>query len=320
MGRRASIPDYIKFRVAAIYEELYNERGHLPPAWEVHQRLIDEQGKRRYPVPLPEKRTVQLIGTQVREYLKQKKEVDRAWSLGESARQNIPTDANEDLLKIWKWCIIVGRTFTVREAWWAAQLRGIVPFEFLLPTAYAYSVRERACESLKQPFDTSDMDAELAFKPPEEYTRWPYLTAQYVGAIRADAPPLISQYESRECGAEIPLTAMLLRPSQAVEAYLDLEESAKLPENANTVYSMLLREFSRGLRWQWMSKEAKQGIAKRLHEEVTAASKEMDDLWQAYLKSYLPEDLRQAAGKVIEWEPSQELLKDVGLVRTPVER
>ena len=60
----------------------------------------------------------------------------------------IPPEANADLLRIWKWCAVVGRKFTIREALWVARLRDMVDFEWLLQRAVEYAIREKACEVL----------------------------------------------------------------------------------------------------------------------------------------------------------------------------
>lgn len=92
------------------------------------------------------------------------KALDEPWSLGVSAEYNIPPEATKDLLKIKKWCFVVGRKFTSREAQWAARLRGIVDWQDLLSMAAKYAIRERVSEVMgKAPSerDTTDLDIRL---------------------------------------------------------------------------------------------------------------------------------------------------------------
>ena len=236
----------------------------------------------------------------------QQEGLESPWMLGASAEPEyrIPPEANRELLYIWRWCVVVGRTFTIREAQWVARLRGVVPLESLLMSAVDYSLREQACEALKQPLYTADLDAEMAFK---ERTGWPYHTASRIGAIDTYVPRSHKERETWEAGENLYLTLMIWPANWVVESYLGLGHSDKLPEDAGMVYAMWLRHLSKGPRWQNLSKEAKEGIAQRLYEEVAEKIKEIEDLssqgpwwWQASLKS-------------MEWKPSQELFTEVGI-------
>lgn len=53
-------------------------------------------------------------------------ELDTSWSLGVPAKYHIPLDSYGDLLKIKRWCSIVGIPFTVRQAKWGGILRDVI--------------------------------------------------------------------------------------------------------------------------------------------------------------------------------------------------
>lgn len=240
--------------------------------------------------------------------------LDAPWSLGASAQTQygIPPDANGDLLKVWKWCIVVGRAFTIREAQWVARLRGSVPFENLLRVAAGYAIRERVCELLrKDPQETADIDWDVAFgrfQGGRAFSNWlwTFTAADFTGVIsQSRSAQLWEQAErleewdglgrlEREMKADMGLPVR-----KVVESSLgfDSEPGSELPEHLNVVYALWLREISKGTRWQGMSRKAKKRTARRLREELEMGVKEiMRDEWPIECV----------------WKPSQELLKEVG--------
>lgn len=309
MAKGPTIEPFIRTRVAELYKLLSEEKGRPPTGPEVHERLHQEQGKRMFPVALPGLRVVQQILTNARRGFAEEKESDRPWSLGESATptHRIPPEANKELLYIWRWCIVVGRTFTVREAQWVARLRGVVPLNELHAIAFAYALREWASKALGMVTDTADLDAELAFRR-EGPGEWSHQTALRMGVISGFTEALLKEHETNKEALEfLHLRAAGNMASQMVLFDLGLKWYLphELPENADLVFAMWLRHFSKGPNWENTADEGKKDIAARLYEEVAEVSKEIEDLssksqpWLVYSKSR-------------KWKPSEELLKKVG--------
>jgi len=234
--------------------------------------------------------------------------LEAPWGIAASAKYGVPIEANEDLLSIWKLCIVVGRKFTIREAQWVARLRGVVPFDFLLRTAIQYSIRDQACSELGlEQVDTADLDAHLAFV----FLRnefWAYLTAFHTGAIRTSYQVLPEEQASLSEWGNRPEDAsgtwLAIEPSETVIYDLDVgwRTHTKLPEEADMVWALWMKTFSKAPEWRKMSREVRTDIVWRLYEEVAAVSKESED--------------QRFRGVISVWEPSPELLAEVGIEPT----
>lgn len=104
---------------------------------------------------------------------------DAPWALAASIKHGIPTEATPTVLRIWKLCLVRGEPLSIREAKWIAWLQTIrKDTENLLVWSRAYALRERACEALGKPCDTSDLDAALIMG------QWELATARLVGTIK----------------------------------------------------------------------------------------------------------------------------------------
>ena len=117
---------------------------------------------------VPSLRWVQLILTKARPKLEEKREIDQPWSLGLSEKYGISPEATGSLLEMGRWAQAVGKPFTIRQAKWVAHLGvlcGFLPGDDILESLYdwavVYAQRERACEVLDQPFNTTDLDAKV---------------------------------------------------------------------------------------------------------------------------------------------------------------
>ena len=174
MPKGPIIPDWMKLHIVETYQRMEEETGTPPTGPQVHQRVLEIQSRRNRPVPLPSLRSVQLALTKARPGLGLKKDVDRPWSLGSSADYGLSPEATQDLLDLQMWCILTGRTLTIRQAIWADRLRTVcfrkedIPILLdggthgLYRWAYRYALRERASRALDLPsIDTSDLDGEL---------------------------------------------------------------------------------------------------------------------------------------------------------------
>lgn len=257
--------------------------------------------------------------------------LEAPWSLAKSLAYGISPEATPALLRIRRWCIVMGTVFTIREARWAAHLRGTVPAAELASVAYRYATRERACELLKtRGTYTDDLDAELALSglslKADPRQRWVYSTALRTGAVAQpldsnsvtelaeairDAPESEDQLIARYLTRKQELHALLRErpPGEAVEYYLGLtaHDDSKLDQSADEVYALWLRKLRKGPQWRHMSLEAKNKIARRLRDEVTNAYQS----WQEQRTSGTVHWWDAIMGP--RWEPSERLLGMVGI-------
>lgn len=283
---------------------------------------------------------VSAVGTYLRE-IKEKvaaalpaiRALDKPWTLSESISRNIPAEATNDLLKIRLWCLVVGRTFTIREAKWVAYLRGVVPPGTLLSNAYTYAIRERACDLVKMEGSyTDDLDTRLSLSDMEE--SWMlYATAARMGVIPRSTNESLKALKKAYEEATSEALPYLSRSLQELEARLITEEegrdsswlaypvgkaveyrlglkcehSIKLLENADMMYAMWLRELSKGAKWGEMPEKAKEEVAERLHTEIAGWSEKRQE---------------QRGDETLHWfkrmfgdpcKPSGELFRQVGL-------
>lgn len=249
--------------------------------------------------------------------------LDAHWSLGvlirpgkpsevNTNRWEMPPEANSDLLKIWKQCVIAGRPFTVREAMWAVRLRGILPGDLkLLPYfAFAYAMREKVCELLgEEETYTTDLDAGLEFLVRSGHPKyWLFDTARRTGALPLDTPDKIEHLENTMISQnERADMAFLWATYLKEESSIGLKVSPGLSlgnEEASMVYALWLRELAKGPKWQNMSKEAKESIVERLSEEVRRALSAFPELNMDNWLDQLPK---------CRWIPSRELFIEVGI-------
>lgn len=281
------------------------------------KEVIEHMGE-----PVPSDETLERLVSRAR--ASELSQLDTSWSLGASVAHNIPSEANADLLQIWKWCVVVGRTFTIREALWVSRLRGIVPFEELLMWAAEYALAEQAVASMHESsVDTTPLDFDLAFKGSEEgfsgkIGTWVKFAVHRGGTVPWPSP---GYFKYKDLGGESHkrgiLTCVGIKPSMAVERLHGLKpmHRSELPEDTDMVYTIWLSLFSRSSKWKDMSNEAKEVIAQRLHEEVYMAREEIAESWQRVSESMAVHDLWNLFVKVVSWEPSLELINEVGVKR-----
>jgi len=123
---------------------------------------------------LPEKESIAKI---ISTALTHKNMLDEPWALAESTNpiNNIPPEATHVLLHVWKLCLALGYTLTIREAQWIARIRTAIPLSpsrlgKLFYYAHEYAIRERVSAISKKAFDTRDLDAELIMGDRERIT------------------------------------------------------------------------------------------------------------------------------------------------------
>ncbi len=249
---------------------------------------------------LPTERTVRNI--LARSGSLKQEDIDGPWSLGASASYDIPAEASSDLLKIWKWSVMAGRNFTIREAKWAARLRSIVRFENLLFFASMYAIQERMCKDNKK-FNTSNLDAWLIFERSEV---WIYhllvISGKFAGIFGGD------KLEEFYGNAWLDWIG---DPGKSIEGILNISPKhiQTLSKEADMVYAFWLRLLSRGPRWDGLTDEAKNSIAQRLHNEVPAK--------ESMIRRALTSDKKfldiLAGEREYVGLPSKELLKEAGI-------
>jgi len=349
MAKGKRIPDPV--------DELIVHTHLLHPDWmvkEVQKHVVDQLRELTGPDPWNGIRAqdvkdgnwpgISAIDKRLRKYRERETEDDplqAAWSLGVSTRFNIPPDANADLLRIWWWCLVVGRTFTIREAAWVAKLRGTVPPRGLLKEACTYALRERACELLnKGKTYTHDLDLQLAFlrvvrdpfyavsraarstgiipEPAIEQVR-DLVSSQEVEAGREPNLESLPRWQQgalaeqvvRSVTREVNFAWLAVPAGTAVEYSLGFicEHSLEVSDDADMVYALWLRYLSKGSKWNNLSQVGKERIAQRLHEEVAAATQKMRGWREDETKDWL----ERAVG--FDWKPSKELFSEVGVAR-----
>jgi len=257
---------------------------------------------------------------------------DKAWGLGIPIEYGIPIEANNDLLNIRRWGIAVDRTFTIREAKWAARLRGTVPPSQLLKEAFTYATRERACELLRmKKVYTDDLDAELALRINDWSATAIHFMAKEMGilarpakkeiieALKKGIIPVEEELTLKSLPQELAArfitddldSSWLTYPAgKAVEYRLGLKcrHGTELVEGADILYALCLRRLTKGSRWEDMSVEAKGKVAECLHDEVV-------DWLRKSPEQYADESLFWFKRRILSllFSPSKELFKQVGL-------
>lgn len=138
----------------------------------------------------------------VRPFCKKWKEpdvLDKPWSLGAPDETGISCEATVDLLDVWKYCLAIGHTFTIREAKWVARIRTAIQASeniyqyrgaLLFGYAHEYAIRERISKILKSHMDTHDIDSNLCFQERD----WDWVVFRAMGII----PRLSTKYFNKE--------------------------------------------------------------------------------------------------------------------------
>jgi hypothetical protein len=126
-------------------------------AEELHEKLTS-QGIR----PPSHEYTVKLIS----QYRNDKTSQDRPWSMASLEDFPLSPEAIPAVLKVWKFRMEKGSTFTIREAKWAARLSLLgLSIERLSMVAYNYARQERIYELINRPFDSTYLDRALMGLP-----------------------------------------------------------------------------------------------------------------------------------------------------------
>jgi len=263
------------------------------------------------------------------------KNLEAPWSLGISADYGIPLETNEVLMKIWKWCAVVGMTLTIREAQWVARLRGIAPDDLLFLWAIRYARREQVCRLLgREEIYTADLDIDIVFPtgrvswtPHGAEAVWAFLETWKVlfgmpyGKVLAGKPHSKDELAFfRQRVSEMDdwdktnYASMNTLASQKVEnyLYLDTEHKQTLGKNTDMIYAVWLRLFASSPKWKNMNLETKSEMAMRLHKEIELKEEIIKDTIETCQDS-ITEDEKWRLLFSVTGIPSEELRQDVGV-------
>ncbi|MDP6494195.1 MAG: hypothetical protein QGI09_01975 [Dehalococcoidia bacterium] len=147
-------------------------------AGEIRARIQRRLRRNKLDLLLPKDRTIQVIAKRARGFTGPTP--DDPWSLGVRDPE-IRAEYTGGLLAMWRVSLIKGVPLTIRQARWASWLRPALPaasIEDLLRWASVYERYERSAEIEGQHLDTTNLDAELAFKSwKSPLNRWAYQQA-----------------------------------------------------------------------------------------------------------------------------------------------
>jgi hypothetical protein len=265
-------------------------------------------------LPVPSEQTTVKLISKIRQEMPEHDELENPWSLAVSEAYGIPPEAYDCLLEIWKWSLIVGRKFTIREAKWVSKLRLIraIPFHRLLFEAACYALEERISKLLKEDFrNSASLDAQFIFSD-SLAGRKVRGDAIDTGILKVVLPlPERQEYEKtliQAWGHGLLLLLMDKPHSLAVEVDLfgaDLSQEADLQGDWGMVYALWLRRLSEGRRWANLSRERKIKYATELRREVGDLSRRA-----AQIESTGQIEERSS---VMDWKPSNFILRGVGI-------
>ncbi len=268
MAKGPKVSDEIQKTIAKVYDSNRNLRA---------KEVLGEV-KRHHGDQVPSLSYVQKLLSDIRKRAKKEatKGLEVAWTLSSSEKHGIPHDADEALLRVWRWNVVVGRTFTVREACWVARIRRFAPYEKLLSHAAEYALRERVAASLGHATaDTLDLDAQLAFGR-NAIDGWPYRTAVHMRIVPANQSVKLASSKLKDEGRRLMLeiTMLLFANGSAsrlvrLVAGVNWQPENELPEHADLVYALWMRELVNQSLWNKLTQDRKNSLAKQLYEEIT---------------------------------------------------
>jgi len=225
------------------------------------------------------------------------KRLDEPWSLGASEQTGISPEATADLLDVWKYCLAIGHTFTIREAKWVARMRtaiqtsqNVYQYRGALLFGYAneYAIRERISEILGSPMDTRDIDGNLCFQEHD----WDWIVFRAIGMI----PRLTTKYFNKELSEYNLFNIYINAASYVAEQNMPEVDpnritglASELSEKQAYMFAALLSYLSKGPLWKELSDGEYLSILDYLTDLVT---KELvDDLEESFFTKGIYETL-----------------------------
>jgi len=254
---------------------------------------------------LPELESITKIISTVRQKIPRKED---HWSVGASTIHNISAEATADLIKISKWCLVVGRDFTIREAKWADKLRGTVPFSKLLYVAASYAVEEQVAQALDEVTDTTSLDFYMLCFPDDTVMgNKVQLDSRLSGLMPKEMTTRLPR--EREKGQYDRLDPDVIRMEEPVSKVIEKLSGSywvheqELSEDADALYALWLRKLSEGPQWDHLSADSREEVARLLFAEVQALNKNAE--------SHVPWMVRFT--EVMSWKPPPDLLDKAGI-------
>ncbi len=192
---------------------------------------------------------------------------DAPWTVGASREHGISHDTMPAVLHVWKLCLMMGEPFTIREAKWVAQLQTVVTnIVNLKRWSQSYAIRERACEALGEPLQTSDLDERLAMGVQE------FAVAGYLGKLKSSTR---RREPFRQCGEPVQWENST---ADEVVRIAEGTEGAKLPpvsrsglsEEGKWLYAHWLLHLRNGPKWVDLVTEHQLSIIQELRQFVLA--------------------------------------------------
>jgi len=196
-----------------------------------------------------------------RERLRIKNPLDAPWSIAASLKYGISPEATADLINVWKYCLAIGHTFTIREAKWVALIRtaiqtsrNVYQYRGALLFGYAneYAIRERISEILSSPMDTRDIDGNLCFQERD----WDWVVFRAIGMI----PRLTTKYYNKELSEYNLFSIYINAASYIAEQNMPevdpnriISLASELSEKQAYMFAALLSYLSKGPLWREIS-------------------------------------------------------------------
>lgn len=163
MAKGPLVTDSVETVIAFVYKKHSNK--WKAPRVRKEVDLILNKGKT---TGWPSLSSVQKVLAKVRKKANEPNEEDQPWSTATLGKFPIPPDALPAVLKVWKFRIEKGDTFTIREAKWAARLSGHEQdIERLFFLASRHARTEFIFDLIGRPFDSTELDRSLMGLPVE---------------------------------------------------------------------------------------------------------------------------------------------------------
>ncbi|NQT71838.1 MAG: hypothetical protein HQ553_03585 [Chloroflexi bacterium] len=228
---------------------------------------------------------------------------DQPWSFGTLKEHPLAPDALPHVHRVWRYSLANGYLMTIRHARWVAQLHCLESNTITLwELALVYASREQTCASLRQPFDTLELDTSMMQGVWESETA-KYVGRPYVGRGSSNHFNVLDEDTLREIVSEA--EEPLFDKSFAEDAMLMPFGTLGLAEEATIVYSLWLKHIQKGPHWQQLKDKKKVTIITELRYWIQQQANALANVLGSEVRMF--KDFRA----IVEGRPI-ELLKIVG--------
>ena len=237
------------------------------PAKEVRRELLGRlKGKNvNTPDNWPALTTVQAIlkGVINADKIVVERGIDEPWSMGACAKYDMPQNAIDSLMEVWKYSIATGHVFTIREAKWAARLSSTFArrkghISSLAAYSREYARREQIYELLGKPMDTRDLDAACVMEDSEVlfYETLGMIPRPIINDKTGETEDIVNLFYSENA----PKTALLyMKPGLLLSVINEIDTPDEymndLSEKQEYIYAAILVFLSKGPKWSTLSRE-----------------------------------------------------------------